>query len=111
MIDNVNITVLPLVKANRIGHTFAVSFHTDNTSDLEFHWYEKANKEYEIGNPANSEPVYNEVDKWADMYEWAGSYSSRSRISNLIQSSPQVTSAPASSSLAKTARILSGSVL
>ncbi len=76
MIDNVNVTVLPLVKANRIGHTFAVSFHTDNTSDLEFHWYEKANKEYEIGNPTNTEPVYNEVDKWADMYEWAGSYSS-----------------------------------
>ena len=76
MIDNVNITVLPLVEAYRIGHTFAVSFHTDNTSDLEFHWYEKANREYEVGNPANSEPVYNEVDKWADMYEWARSYSS-----------------------------------
>lgn len=76
MIDNVQVKVVPLVETNRIGHTLTVSFHTNDTDGLEFHWYERANREYEIGNPANPEPVHNEVDKWADMYELAGAYSS-----------------------------------
>ena len=76
MIKNVQVKVEDLLDEKRVGHVLTVSFDSTDRENLDFRWYEKADKQYEIGNPANHSPVYNVVNKWADMYELASSYSS-----------------------------------
>lgn len=76
MIENVKVNVENLLDKNRIGHVFTISFDSTDKDNLDFRWYERSDKQYEIGNPANGTPVYNTVNRWADMYALASSYSS-----------------------------------
>ena len=77
MIKNVNVKINKLNDevSQTFGHKFTVCFDVENCNydDLEFHWYEKANAKYYIGRQDSDKT--NTIDKWADLYEAAKSYS------------------------------------
>ena len=47
MIKNVQVKVEDLLDEKRVGHVLTVSFDSTDRENLDFRWYEKADKQYE----------------------------------------------------------------